>query len=100
MILLSLSLLPETTLVAHLVDSGSSEEDDTGDEVVPSEESDFDLELEAPSDDDLEFVLTEDTTLDSTLESDEPLSVHITKKCSWDARFQVKLRVCAKKAFV
>lgn len=68
---------------AHLLNSGSSSEDDSGNEVITSDESDFDLELEAQSDDELDFVSTYNTTVDSALDSDEPLSVHVTK--TWNS---------------
>lgn len=55
-----------STSTAPLSDSGSSE-DDTGNEVIPSDESD--LELKVQREDEPDFVSTHDTTLDLTVMS-------------------------------
>jgi len=63
-----------------LSESSSSEDDDTGDELIPNDDSASDIDYEAPSDDDLDFV---SHSLDSTFDSDEPLSVHVNK--TWNS---------------
>ncbi|XP_047480503.1 dehydrogenase/reductase SDR family member 13-like isoform X2 [Penaeus chinensis] len=62
----------------------SAQDDGTGDELIPSDDSDLDIDYEAPNNDDLDFVSHNEPLLDSTtLDSDEPLSAHVNK--TWNS---------------